>query len=85
MMKVNQFLFHSADGDANAVGRAWLKDIVLRIPTHELNTEPSVKFLSQFNGNKEIDILFNSIFMYKGGIEGNGIKNLYNHNSDTTS
>ena len=50
--EVNQFLFHSADEDANAFGRAWLKDIVLRIPTHELNTEPSVKFLSQYNGNR---------------------------------
>ena len=74
--EVNQFLFHSAAGDANAVGRAWLQEIILRIPTHELNSEPSVKFLSQFNGNKEIDILFNSISMYKGDIQRNGNKNL---------
>ena len=74
--EINQFLFHSAAGDANAVGRAWLQEIILRIPTHELNTERSVKFLSQFNGNKEIDILFNSISMYKGDIQGNGNKNI---------
>ena len=29
--EVNQFLFHSAAGDANAVGRAWLQKIILRI------------------------------------------------------
>ena len=85
--EINKFLFHTADGNTiangedfpatpNKVGRAWLQDIVLRIPTHELNTEPSVKFLSQFNGKKEIDILFNSISMYKGDIQGNGNKNL---------
>ena len=41
-----------------------------------MDTEPSVKFLSQFNGNKEIDILFYSISTYKGDIQGNGNKNL---------
>ena len=89
--EVNKFLFHahtrtdntpnggnenSDDRNTNAIGRAWLQEIILRIPTHELNTEPSVKFLSQFNGQKEIDILFNSISMYKGDIQGNGNKNL---------
>ena len=74
--EVNKFLFHSATGEANAVGRAWLQEIILRIPTHELNSEPSFKFLSQFNGNKEIDLVFNSISMYKGDIQGNGNKNL---------
>ena len=74
--EVNQLLFHTADGDANKVGRAWLQEIILRLPTHELNNEPNVKFLSQFNGNKEIDMVFNSISMYKGDIQGNGNKNL---------
>ena len=32
--EVNKFLFHTADGDANKVGRAWLQDIILRISTH---------------------------------------------------
>ena len=38
------------------------KKFILRLPMHELNSEPSFKFLSQFNGNKEIDMVFNSIF-----------------------
>ena len=74
--EVSKFLFHSAAGEANAVGRAWLQEIILRIPTHELNSEPSFKFLSKFNGNKEIDMVFNSISMYKGDIQGNGNKTL---------
>ena len=74
--EANRFLFHTADGDANKVGRAWLQDIILRIPTHELNTEPSVNFLSQFNGKKEIDMLFNGISMYKGELQGNGNKTI---------
>ena len=31
--EVNKFLFHTADGDANKVGRAWLQEIILRL-TH---------------------------------------------------
>ena len=60
----------------NKVGRAWLQDIVLKIPTHELNSEPSVNFLSQFNGKNEIDMLFNKISMYKGELLGNGNKTI---------
>ena len=50
--EVNKLLFHTADGDANKVGRAWLQEIILRLPTHELNNEPNIKFLSQFIGNQ---------------------------------
>ena len=87
--EANKFLFHTAVNVAenqaavppvpavvNKVGRAWLQDIVLRIPTHELNSESSVDFLSQFNGKKEIDMLFNGISMYKGELQGNGNKTI---------
>ena len=46
MMQLINFYFIQLLGEANAIGRAWLQDIVLRIPTHELNSEPSVKFLT---------------------------------------
>ena len=83
--EANKFLFHTApeaeghnanNPPVNKVGRAWLQDIILRIPTHELNSEPSVNFLSQFNGKNEIDMLFNKISMYKGELLGNGNKTI---------
>ena len=32
--EIIKFLFHTADGDANKVGRAWLQDIILKIQQH---------------------------------------------------
>ena len=29
--------------------------------THELNNEPNIKFLSQFNGNKDIDMVLSDV------------------------
>ena len=72
----HKFLFHSENTDANKVGIAWIKEINLKIPLNELNSKPQNEYESQFNGNKEVDILFNSIKYYSGEITGNGDKTI---------
>ena len=74
--EANKFLFHTADGDANKVGRAIIEKIVLRIPINELNLKSQADFESQFNGKKEIDIIFNPASLCSGEITGSGNKNI---------
>ena len=72
----HKFLFHSENTDANKVGIAWLEEINLRVPLNELNSKPQIMYESQFNGNKEVDIVFNAINYYTGEITGNGDKTI---------
>ena len=44
----------------------------LKVPLNELNPKPQVAFKSQFNGNKEVDILYNGINTYTGTVKTNG-------------
>ena len=57
----NKFLFHSDDDDDDKVGNVIIKKINLKVPLNELNSEPQKTFESQFNSNKEVDILYNGI------------------------
>ena len=41
-----------------------------------MNLKPQADFESQFNGKKEIDIIFNPAFLYSEEITGNGNKNI---------
>ena len=65
----DQFVFHTAageavaaDGDTPAIshesGHIQLDDIELSLPYNQLNTEANTHFLEQFNGDREIDLVF---------------------------
>ena len=65
----DQFVFHTAAGEAVAAagdtpaishesGHIQLDDIELSLPYNQLNTEANTHFLEQFNGDKEIDLVF---------------------------
>jgi hypothetical protein len=73
----NKFVFHSlyvptgandAAKEINYKGHVFIKQIRLHMPINELNNEPQVNFLSQFNKNKEIDIIFNPSKTYTGSL-----------------
>ena len=67
----NKFIFHTAEGKAIAATEDTstishesaffhIHDIELSLSYNQLNTEANASFLQQFNGDKEIDILFDS-------------------------
>ena len=71
---IHKFLYHSAPNVTgtgtvaapqfkNKVGIAWLEEINLKVPLNELNSKPQIMYESQFNGNKEVDIVFNAIII----------------------
>ena len=72
----NKFLFHTDDDDDDKVGNVIIKKINLKVPLNELNSEPQKTFESQFNSNKEADILYNGINTYSGTVSGNGAKTI---------
>ena len=72
---LNKFLFHSDDDD-DKVGNVIIKKINLKVPLNELNSKPQKAFESQFNSNKEADILYNGINTYSGMVLGNGAKTI---------
>ena len=72
----NKFLFHTDDDNDDKVGNVIIKKINLKVPLNELNSEPQKTFESQFNSNKEVDILYNGINTYSGTVSGNGAKTI---------
>ena len=67
----NKFLFHTDDKVGNVLSKNKSKNTIKRI---KLWTPK--KFESQFNSNKEVDIIYNGINTYSGTVSGNGAKTI---------